>query len=245
MKKVRLYIADMDEGFVAAVRAALSSGGDVEIVGASGDGCRALREVAQLAPDVLLAETSLPGLDGIALLKAVRRLKRPPVVLVCSGFYSSVTIDCARRYGAALFLCKPVEMAALRELIQDCRRCAAPTMPDQSADGNRRAAAVRALLKQLGIPARLSGSAYLVEAVAQVQVDALLMKNLTRGLYPALARRMDTTATRVERALRSAISVGYERGALQERMRHKPTNKEFIEYVLRAVDELEAGNFDP
>lgn len=243
MRKVTLYIADMDEAFVSRVYGAIVRHASIEIVGRNGNGAQSLKDVIRLSPDVLLVDIPLPGLDGIALLRECQRLKRPPSVVVCTSFYSPACMECARRYGAAFFLCKPIDPASLPELILECHRCKPPAQPMKSIEedetARRRATVARSMLKHLGMPSNLSGSAYLVEAVVQLHNDALLMKNLSRGLYAELARRMNTTAARVERSLRSAIAVAYERGAMRERFHRRPSNKEFIEYMMRAVDEEE------
>ena len=241
MKKVRLYIADMDEAFVAGVRDFASRGGKIETVGSSGNGNRALNDIIRLKPDVLITEVPLPGLDGIALLREIRRLTKPPAAIVCTAFYSNACMECARRNGVSFFLIKPVNPANLTELILECGRnlplLPAPESERVDAAERRRAARAHLLLKRLGMPAKLSGCGYIVEAVARYHGEALLMKNLSRGLYAQLASRMDTTVSRVERSLRSAIAVAYERGDLRQRFPRRPSNKEFIEYMMRAVDE--------
>lgn len=240
-QRIRLYIADMDEAFVAGVRGFAGRKGDIEIVGSSVNGIRALNDIIRLTPDVLLTDVSLPGLDGIALLRESQRLRKPPAVIVCTGFYSLACMECARRYGASFFLCKPVEAENLCDLVMECGgnrpTASAPKSIIEDDAERRRIAAARAVLKRIGMPARLSGSGYIVEAVARYHGDATLLKNLSRGLYAHLATRMDTTVPRVERSLRSAIAVAYERGELRDRFPRRPSNKEFIEYVMRAVDE--------
>lgn len=231
----RVFIADIDPLFIRNVRRAFSCCRGAQIVGESGSGRQALAMIQRLRPDVVLADIQLPELDGIALLREVRRLKRPPAVVICTRFYSSASMEWAYRYGASYFLCKPVDYARLPELMCDC---AASPMPEPEDDGQeearaRRAAGVRALLMDFGISPRLNGSAYLVESVLRAGEDELLLRNLSRGLYAELARAMDSTVSRVERSLRSAIDIAYERGSLRSRFAARPSNKQFIEYLLR------------
>lgn len=244
MNRFRLYIADMDEVFVARVRSAVAGCQDIEIVGNARNGRQALKEIVRLAPDVILTDIPLPELDGIALLRETQRLRRPPSVIVCTHFCSDASMQCASRYGASFFLCKPIEIQSLPALIVECGRSMlgradAPKPEEQSQERNARASIVRTLLKELGISSRLNASAYLVEAAVHCYGDELLLRNLSHGLYAELANRMDTTVSRVERSLRSAISIAYERGTLGERFPRKPTNKQFIEFILREVDEAE------
>lgn len=237
----RLYIADIDPIFIQGVRRAISGNRKVEIVGDAASGRRALADIRRLRPDVLLTDIQLPELDGIALLREARQLQKPPAVIICTRFYSTASMEWAYRYGAAYFLCKPVDYSNLPDLVLDCAEAEVP-MPKPLDDGEkraRRAAGVRALLGEFGISPKLNGSAYLVESVLKAREDELLLRNLSRGLYQELARQMDTTVSRVERSLRSAIDVAYQRGALRSRFAARPSNKQFIEYLLRESEGAE------
>lgn len=245
MKKCRFYIADMDAQFIVRVRRGISCCAGIEIVGSTGNGRTALSEILRLEPDVIMTELSLPGLDGITLLHELRRLRRPPAVIVCTRFYSEASMQCACRYGAAFFLCKPVETSTLPELILECGRsipeaCRSIENADRDNDRERfRGAIIHALLKEIGMPARLDGAAYFLEAVVHCHDDALLFKNLSKGLYDRIAKRMDTAASRVERSMRTAIAIAYERGSLSRRFPHRPSNREFLEYLMSAVEQAE------
>ena len=198
----------------------------------------ALEILNRLKIDVLLTDIQLPGLDGIALLKETRRLQRSPSVIICTRFYSGASMEWAFRYGACYFLCKPVDYERLPELIVDCARADGASREERVDRDDTRAegVALRALLNQLGISPRLSGGVYLVESVSSLRKNQLLLRNLSRGLYAEVADRLNTTVPRVERSLRSAIASGYDRGAMKDVFSSRPTNREFIEYLLKAVD---------
>ena len=245
MKKCRFYIADMDEQFVSRVRCAVDRCAAIEFVGNTGNGRNALTEVLRLKPDVVMTDIPLPELDGITLLHELRRIRSAPAVIVCTRFYSDANMQCACRYGAAFFLCKPIELSALPGLILECGRSRPEPVVDvarqdsESEAERLRGAIVHHLLKELGMSARLDGAAYFLEAAVHCHGDALLLKNLSRGLYAQLARRMDTTVARVERSMRSAIAIAYERGALRQHFPHRPTNREFIEYLMGVIEQAE------
>ena len=244
LRTIRLYIADIDDNFVSRVRAVLSSCPGIEIVGNSNNGMRALNDIIRLAPDVLLTDIPIPDLDGIALLKEVRRLRRPPQVIVCTRFYSDASMQCACKYGASFFLCKPIELRSLPGLILECGKCAmgSPLYRSSSLEDEedlKRVKLARDLLRELGISPHLSASAYILESVQHLHGDDLLFRNLSHGLYAKLAGRFGTTVPRIERSLRSAISIAYERGSLSERFSHKPTNKEFMEYIMSEMDRVD------
>ena len=250
MKKCRLYIADMDLQFIAGIRRAVAGCQGIEIIGSSGNGRTALRDCLRLKPDVVISDIPLPEFDGISLLHELQRLSQVPSVIVCTYFYSDATMQCACRYGASIFLCKPIEMATLPVLIQACGHSSSQSLTDierhdRQSDAQRlRGAAVHKLLKDLGMSVRLDGATYFIEAAVHCNGDALLMKNLSKGLYAQLAQRMDTTVSRIERSMRSAIAIAYDRGSLSRCFEHRPSNREFIEYLMNAVDHNERSS-DP
>ncbi|MBR1821813.1 MAG: response regulator [Clostridia bacterium] len=239
---VQLYIADIDPRFIQRARRAISGCRAVEVVGDAASGRRALSDIQRLRPDVLLTDIQLPELDGIALLRETRRLRDAPAVIVCTRFYSDVSMEWAFRYGASYFLCKPIDYERLADLVIDCAALSpgdARILDDAGVDAqDQRAARVRALLTDMGISPKLNGSVYLVESVLRARENDLLLRNLSRGLYVELASQLDTTVARVERSLRSAISIAYERGSLSRHFPERPTNKQLIEYLLRESDAM-------
>ena len=243
MKKCRFYIADIDEQFTQRIRAALARCPGIEVVGSTVNGRTALTETLRLKPDVVMTDIPLPELDGISLLHEFRRFSPAPSVILCTRFYSEASLQCACRNGAAFFLCKPIEISTLPELILECGRSRQEPVID--SDNQRleneaerlRGATVHKLLKELGMSARLDGAAYFVEAAVHCHGDALLFRNLSNGLYAQLAQRMDTTVSRVERSMRSAIAIAYDRGTLSQHFSHRPTNREFIEYLMHIVEQ--------
>lgn len=245
MNKCRLYIADMDGQFVSEVRRTLARIQGIEIVGSTGNGRTALMECLRLKPDVVMLDIPMPEMDGISLLHEFRRFSAPPAAIVCTRFYSDASMLCACRYGASMFLCKPIEISTLPELILECSRSSRRSVVSidrqdrESAAERSRGTAALSILKEVGMSARLDGAAYLLEAVVHCHGDALLMRNLSKGLYARLAQRMDTSVARVERSMRTAIAIAYERGALKQRFDHRPSNREFIEYLMDAVERAE------
>jgi len=248
MKKCCLYIADMDTQFITGIRRAVARCQGIEIVGSSGNGRTALRDCLRLKPDVVISDIPLPEFDGISLLREFQRFSKAPAVIVCTHFYSDATLKCACRYGASFFLCKPIEMATLPELIQECGRSSRQSVIDiekndrQNDTGSLRGAIVHKLLKDWGMSARLDGAAYFIEAAVRCQGDAILLKNLSKGLYAQLAQRMDTTVSRIERSMRNAIAIAYDRGTLSQCFDHRPSNREFIEYLMNAADQKERSS---
>lgn len=239
MDKIKILIVDADSEFTEKVRSILECHADIEIAGICGDGAVALETAHRLHPDVILFDLVLPGLDGIAFLKDICSIKHPPMAVCCTQFYSSVILEIARKCGASYFLYKPIDFRSLYETIKGCFSIYMQMQHAlQSENGSRSGSAleIRNYLVSLGIPAKLIGCSYLSEAVRLALKDISLTQNLSKGLYLEIARNMDTTPTCIERCIRSAISAAYQSGRLGERMITCPSNKEFINYVLRTFD---------
>lgn len=244
MAKLSLYIADVDESFVVGVLEAVAHAPSVQVVGYARDGCTALRQIQALHPNVVLSDVQLPGMDGIALIQQVCRMNRPPLCIACTRFYSDTALEAARQFGAAYFLYKPIDFGRLPGIVtrcwETCRRNAAQERPERAGGAQRLAIGqLREMLMELGFPVRRNGSLYAVEAMLRLQDDPMLLKNLSKGLYAALAEGLQTTPSGIERSLRSAIASAYERGALSEAFPARPSNRAFIEYLQRRMEEAE------
>ena len=230
-----MFIADADEAHIENVTRCVSRYRKIEIVGTAKDGMTALKHIARDEPDALLTDIQLPGLDGIMLLKDIRLLQHPPISIVCTHFYSDFCVTKANRYGACYVLYKPVDYNRLPEVILECYKsgmAARRSAGFASKAAGQQGSVVRSLLNDMGIPSKLAGAHYLIESILCLEDDSALMRNLSKGLYQSVAQRMHTTPERVERSLRSAISIGYDRGSLGKLFPAKPTNKAFIEYLM-------------
>lgn len=243
MPPMKLYIADADAMHVQRVADCVRTRRDIEIVGHTGDGGEALRALLERAVDLLITDVQLPGLDGIMLLKDLQRMNRCPPAIVCTRFYSGMCVESARRFGASYVLYKPLDYNRLPEIIEVCGRAGRRVQhKTQAAEPSERerAAAIRNLLLRMGVPTKLAGSLYLTDALAGYGGDRSLVRNLSKGLYVQIADRMQTTPSRVERALRTAIAVGYERGSMNKTFERRPSNRQFIEYLISAIEEGQA-----
>ena len=224
----------------------------MELVGASGDGQEALEMTARLRPDVLLLELVLPKLDGLELLRRLPETGADCRVIVLSGFVNSKVVAECSSLGADYFLPKPCDVQALlarvRQLARgrerteadaagvDCRALAAA--PRQEADLE---AVVTDIIHEIGVPAHIKGYQYLREAIILTIHDMDMINAVTKVLYPEVAKRFGTTPSRVERAIRHAIEVAWDRGDIEVLQKYfgytvsgvkgKPTNSEFIALI--------------
>ena len=233
MKKITVCIADMDVGYRASLRKTLESSGSVEVVADAGDGLAALEAVETLHPQVLLTDTLLPGLDGLGLLRRIRG-KGTRTIVITSAVMDN-TVQQARQAGAYAFLPKPADNKLLLEHITGA---AAP--PDEQSTPQLEGM-VTAIIHEIGVPAHIKGYQYLREAIILTVENMDVINAVTKVLYPEVAKRFGTTPSRVERAIRHAIEVAWDRGDIETLQKYfgytvnsakgKPTNSEFIAMI--------------
>ena len=152
-------------------------------------------------------------------------------------------LEAVRTGGASYLLFKPFDLYTLYpailasvELKRSISRMK-QSISLRDGDSAVRSGFIRNYIISLGVPSKLIGCSYLVEAVQLAQSDMSLMHNLSKGLYLEISRSMSTTVPRIERCIRNAISAAYQKSELRLRMPSCPSNKEFINYVLRNLPE--------
>lgn len=246
-ERLKILIADVSEDFRALLTDALQEEGDIAVVGSTGDGDEALELVKRERPDVLLTDLVLSGTDGLGLLERIAEIPEGerPVSMLISGFSSDSVLAMASALGAAYFMQKPCDIPAL---ISRVRQLGARRQ--QPAQGARELAArrepslesvVTEIIHEIGIPAHIKGYQYLREAIIRTVEDMDIINAVTKVLYPEVAKKFGTTPSRVERAIRHAIEVAWDRGDVEVLQRFfgytvsgikgKPTNSEFIAMI--------------
>ena len=228
-------LADASEEFRNLLREAIEKTEEFTVVGSAGDGMEALHLIEQQAPDLVLMDTVLPGLDGMALLKRLPRENRSKVI-VLSALYSDRVVAEAMDLGAYYFLTKPCEVNSLIE-----RMRLAVTPPQEVDRSTELKNSVTSIIHEIGVPAHIKGYQYLREAIIITVEDMDVINAVTKVLYPEVAKRFGTTPSRVERAIRHAIEVAWDRGDLEtlqkffgytvSNTKGKPTNSEFIAMI--------------
>lgn len=239
-EKMRILLADDDTEFCARMSAVLDSADDFELVGIAENGEKALSAVNELRPDVLIIELMLPVMDGMSVLSRLHEQDGPhPAVMVFSAFASpQIGAECAA-LGVDLFLRKPMEPQAVCERLRLWRtgQLRAVKAEESMALELR----VTEVIHQVGVPAHIKGYQYLREAIMITVRDMDVINAVTKILYPEVAKRYATTPSRVERAIRHAIEVAWDRGDLETLQKYfgytvsnakgKPTNSEFIAMI--------------
>ena len=218
--KIRVMLADASAEFRLLLREALEETGEFQVVGETGDGSQVAGLVAETHPQILLMDTMLPVLDGIGVLRQLREREERPRTIVLSAFYNDRMIH---------------EAVDLEHM----RRAVAP--PAQREPAPQLEGMVTAIIHEIGVPAHIKGYQYLREAIMITVDDMEVINAVTKVLYPEVAKRFSTTPSRVERAIRHAIEVAWDRGDLETLQKYfgytvnsakgKPTNSEFIAMI--------------
>ena len=239
-----VLLADTSTEFRILLREAMEKTGEF-LVEIAQTGDEVLEKVQEQEPDILIMDVILPGLDGLSALRELQELGYAPMTILTSAFVSDQTLTEATELGAAYFLPKPFRMETLldrmRNLFREKPKATRPSLK----------ARVTHMLHDAGMPANISGYQlrhrntnisgyqYLREAILITAADpSVLNKAVTKILYPEIARRYGTTALRVERCIRSAIEIAWDRaspetlpkyfGCTVSSQRGKPSNAEFI-----------------
>ena len=237
-----VFIADNSEEFCTRLTTMLEQSRGFQVVGTACDGEQALRKIAQLQPKLLVLDLMLPKRDGISLLKSMATLEHKPVTLATSGFITDYVASAAAGLGVRYLMLKPCEFEVLVERLEELR-CAdvKPPVVLRRSDRSGIEAMVTGIIHEIGVPAHIKGYQYLREAIIIAVNDMDVINAITKVLYPQVAKTFQTTPSRVERAIRHAIEVAWDRGDLDTLQRFfgytvsntkgKPTNSEFIALI--------------
>ena len=232
----KILLADNSEEFRLLLRRTLEETGEFQVVGDTGDGDEAWELIQKAKPDVVVMDMILPGLDGMSLLQ---RIPKEIKCIVLSAFCSQNMVQELTRMGAWYFIPKPAHMDSLldriRQATHDSSVLSLPTLE----------AEVTAILHEVGVPAHIKGYQYVREAIIIVVQNMDAINAVTKVLYPEVAKRFNTTPSRVERAIRHAIEVAWDRGDLEtlqgyfgytvNSAKGKPTNSEFIAMIADRI----------
>ena len=252
-----VFIADSAEEFCTGLTAALQRAGGFGILGTANDGETAIRAILDKKPDVLVLDLMLRKQDGISVLKAIAGMERRPVTLATSGFVTEYVSAAAAGLGVRYLMLKPCDMTALVERLTEIRGGENRRMPIRRSDKTSIETLVTGIIHEIGVPAHIKGYQYLREAIIIAVNDMDVINAITKVLYPQVAKTFQTTPSRVERAIRHAIEVAWDRGDLDTLQRFfgytvsntkgKPTNSEFIALIADKLQlqlkSSEAANF--
>ena len=251
MTTKRILIADSSPEFRIGLKSFLSKKG-YQIVGDCTDGYEAIRLIEETRPDVVILDILMPRLDGIEVINQTKNRLSPysPVFIVVTGISNQKMLAEASEAGACYCIIKPCEYIVLSNRIESAVKQKDNPLSANFGSNERDPEAdletqVTKIIHQIGVPAHIKGYQYLRSAIIMTMNDTELINSITKQLYPSVAKQYGTTSSRVERAIRHAIEVAWDRGDVDvinsffgytvQSARGKPTNSEFIALVADSL----------
>lgn len=232
--KIKLMIVDDNEDFLNDCVAHFAEKDNFEVVATALNGEDALAKMESSKPDVLLLDLVMPVLDGYSVLEKVGSTQK---TIVISALSAGSFITRAVSLGARYYMMKPVNYQQLETRITECMHSGnSVRIKNKSLEEK-----ITNIFITVGIPAHIKGYQFLREAIKMAIDNPDIINSITKRLYPEVARRFDTSPSKVERAIRHAIEVAWNRGKIENinslfgvrvySHNEKPTNGEFIALV--------------
>ena len=257
-ERISIVIADDNREFCDAITNYLEKHSDINIVGVAYDGLEAYQKIVALKPDIAIIDGVMPKLDGLGILEKLnltQRTEPTPVCIVLSAITQDKITQKAIELGAEYYMAKPFDLEALvsrlRQLKEQLQKPQSANKRDMQKAVNLEAK-VTGILHEIGVPAHIRGYHYMREAIIMAVENIDVLNYITKELYPTIAKKCNTTSSRVERAIRHAIEVAWSRGKVDiingmfgytvNNQKGKPTNSEFIALISdRLRLELKVG----
>lgn len=216
---------------------------DFEVVGQTTDGISAVSMVAELRPDLIILEIILSGYDGLSVISKIKALNLHTKVVVLSALRRDEIVKKAVSLGADYFMAKPFSFSILQERVREI--CLEKDKKEEVEMSKLNKSSIEEKISNIflnvGIPAHIKGYAFLREGVKLAMNRPEVITHITKMLYPMISEKYNTTASKVERAIRHAIEVAWSRGRIETINsilgvrafvgKEKPTNGEFIALV--------------
>lgn len=245
VKKSKVLIVDSGEDFRYLMAETIEAEEDMVVVGTASDGIEALDMISERHPDIIIMDLVLAKLDGLSVLSRLSQTHSSTAVIVVSGFFNEHVIQESAELGAYYFMPKPCDVPELLNRIRQFVSMGKSTESNKgvlvSKSNQNLASVVTEVLHEIGVPAHIKGYQYLREAIIMTVNDIDTINSVTKVLYPEVAAKFNTTPSRVERAIRHAIEVAWDRGDVEtlqkffgytvSNVKGKPTNSEFIAMI--------------
>lgn len=263
---IKVLLADDNREFCDIISKYLEKQEDMKVVGIANDGIEVLDMVSATKPDVIVLDIIMPHLDGLGVLERLNNLnlEQPPKVIILSAVGQDKITQRAIALGADYYMVKPFDMEVftkrIREVVlglspdlgapvfsisQSAQAFNASVLPLNKRFNDEKPSSIEAdvtnIIHEIGVPAHIKGYHYLREAILLVINNMDLLGGITKELYPMIAKKFNTTPSRVERAIRHAIEVAWNRGRIEtinkifgytvHDEKGKPTNGEFIAMI--------------
>ncbi len=254
MKKIKIGIADDNKEFCDILSDYFQDKENIEIAFIAHDGLKTVEGIKAHMPDVLVLDMIMPHLDGLGVLETINSMELPsyPRTIVLSAVGQETITQKSINLGAEYYIVKPfsfdILLKRINQLAGNDMREDGKMNYVRTISSNKRQMmhddlelAITNIIHEVGVPAHIKGYHYLRDAIMMVVDDMELLGAVTKELYPAIAQKNNTTPSRVERAIRHAIEVAWNRGKIEtidqlfgytvENNKGKPTNSEFIAII--------------
>ncbi len=246
MKKANIAIFERNEEFLNELKNYFEQSADYSVCATASTGDGALEALKAVMPDVAIIDTALKGLDGIKLLDHVKSLKPDCMSFIMSEFDNEKIVNSAINHGAIYYFIKPVTPHIIAERINDIldEKTSAYKVSDEIRDKRRTTSLdekISSIFTTIGIPPHIKGFVYLREGIKMAVEEPSIINKVTKELYPKIGEKYSTSASKVERAIRHAIEVAWNRGRTDAISsvfgarvyigNERPTNSEFIALV--------------
>ncbi len=258
MEKIGVAIADDNERIIHMLGSVIASDSELELVGQADNGKDIYDIILNKQPDVVLLDIIMPKEDGLTVMERIQRdenVKKQPVFIVVSAVSQERITEDTFNLGAYYYILKPFDNDMILKRIKTLRRGIVPgfvTKADIAVAGQAPKLLERNLemdvtnvIHEIGVPAHIKGYQYLRDAIIMAVNDMEMLNSITKILYPTIAKKHQTTPSRVERAIRHAIEVAWSRGKLDaidelfgytvNSGKGKPTNSEFIALIADKI----------
>jgi len=245
---IQLLIADDNKEFCDILRQYFEEQDDIQLIGIANNGVEALKKIREEEPSVVVLDIIMPHLDGIGVLEKLSFEEIRPKIIMLTAFGQETMTQKAIELGADYYLLKPFDIDVLANRIRELGsgyvvKSVSPQRPPQPQPIKVKnlEVEVTSIIHQMGVPAHIKGYQYLRDAILLVIDEVNLLGAVTKELYPMIAEKYSTTPSRVERAIRHAIELAWDRGNVEMMNKFfgytinlgigKPTNSEFIAMV--------------
>ena len=244
-KTINVLIADSSKEFRETLITNIVADNRIHVVADVSSGTSLLAKIEETHPDVVVMDLVLSDLDGFGVLKHLNTAlsDKKPSVIILSCLSNEHTLTEANDLGVAYFMQKPFDMSRLIDMIKKlgAQNGRVSRLGERFIKPRNLESLVTEIIHEIGVPAHIKGYLYLREAIMLAVNDMDIINAVTKVLYPTIAKTYNTTASRVERAIRHAIEVAWDRGDLDtlqgffgytiSNVKGKPTNSEFIAMI--------------
>ena len=241
MQKKSVFILQEDKDQIQELKTGLEQTGEFEVVGSTTDGISAITLITDLKPKFLITGLVLSGYDGLLVVSKVKDSKLPVKIIVVSSMTREEIVQKAMAVGANYFMAKPFNISALAKRMAELEEEKIEIRKEALFHEISLEEKISKIFINVGIPPHIKGYSFLREGVKMVVEEPDVINNITKKLYPSIGQKYNTSASKVERAIRHAIEVAWNRGRIDNINNilgvrayvgsEKPTNGEFIALV--------------